>query len=382
MSIFQLLSLLFAGFMIYVVRLKSTRYRASRVELVAWYSIWGIFAFLSLFPDILRGAVGALKFARVFDLLIVMAFMVLSLLVVFLYFAVKELAEKLETYVRKDAITQKNFSQVLMKKLKQSYTFLIVTPSYNQAQFIQKTIDSVLSQQGDFSIQYHIADGGSTDGTKEILEKLPEHVSWVSEKDSGQTDAINKGIRTLLKKVKLDPERTILAYINSDDMYLPHAFERVMHTFERNPDAAWVVGDARIVDVSDRRIQVGVRWYKIILRKVLSLFLLSIVNPIPQPSVFIRLSAFQKTGFFDESLRYTMDYDYWHRLYRTCGKPTVIPHELSAFRIHGASKGGAQYERQFAEQYEVAKRYTSYPLARSLHRLHNFAIILLYKKLK
>lgn len=104
MSIFQLIAVLFAVFMMYVIRVKNARYKITYVESIGWYSIWIVFAFLSIFPEILTGFVHVLKFERVFDLLIVVAFMILTMLVFFSHFKVKELDDKLEKIVRKEAL--------------------------------------------------------------------------------------------------------------------------------------------------------------------------------------------------------------------------------------------------------------------------------------
>lgn len=106
MSIFQIIAILFAAFMVYVVRLKGKRYKLRGLEMIAWYILWVSFAILALFPNILTGVTGVLNFGRVFDLLVVMSFMALSLLVIFLYFTVRELQMKLEKYVREEAISR------------------------------------------------------------------------------------------------------------------------------------------------------------------------------------------------------------------------------------------------------------------------------------
>jgi hypothetical protein len=103
MSIFQLIAILFALFMIYVIRVKNRKYHLSVVESVAWYALWLSFVFLALFPNMLLGIVDTLKFDRVFDLLIVAAFMILTTLLVFVYFKMKDLDQKLEKYVRDDS---------------------------------------------------------------------------------------------------------------------------------------------------------------------------------------------------------------------------------------------------------------------------------------
>lgn len=104
MSVFQLISILFATFMMYVVRVKAKKYHLPKLETYVWYSIWGAFIILAFFPQLLLGVAGALRFARVFDLLTVIAFMILTALVFYLYFALKELRIKLEKLIRDEAI--------------------------------------------------------------------------------------------------------------------------------------------------------------------------------------------------------------------------------------------------------------------------------------
>lgn len=266
--------------------------------------------------------------------------------------------------------------------MSKSTTFLIVTPSFNQAEFIKKTIKSVLDQQGDFSVKYCIMDGGSTDETKKILNQLPKNIYWRSEKDQGQTDAINKGIDYFSKQKDFDPETAIFAYINSDDYYTPGAFAKVAQMFQNHPEAQWAVGDAIIVNSQDQEIQKYVRKYKQFWRRLYSSFILKVLNPIPQPSTFIRWQAVLQIGTFNTSLKYVMDYEYWLRLISSGNQPHFIRDPLSCFRIHGQSKGGSQFEKQFAEELEVVKRFEILPLAIFLHRLHNWAIVQVYHRVK
>lgn len=251
--------------------------------------------------------------------------------------------------------------------------FFIVIPSYNQAQFIRETIDSVLSQQG-VEKEVLVVDGGSTDGTVEILRSYGEAIQWVSEKDRGQTDAINKGLR----RARGD----IVAYLNSDDYYLPGALVKVQEAFESHPETLWVTGDGIIVDAHGKRIQQPIALYKKIWRKVGFPQSLYVMNCIIQPSTFWRKEALEQVGFFDERKHYTMDYDYWLRLLSKGHKPLVLSDKLSAFRIHGESKGGSRFETQFREDYETLCEYCSSTFLRFLHRIHNGMIVSIYRLIK
>jgi len=264
---------------------------------------------------------------------------------------------------------------------KNKTAFFIVTPSFNQAQFIRQTIDSVLRQSGDFVIEYFVADGGSSDTTKEILKSFASKLSFVSEKDAGQTDAINKGIAHFTS-LQANYREIYFAYINSDDFYAPGAFSLVAKYFQSHPAASWLAGDAKIIDAQGKEIQTVIRAYKQLLRKLFFLQLLYILNPIPQPAVFFRWEAIRSLGSFDNSLQYTMDYEYWLRAQQKLGKPIFLAKTLAAFRIHRESKGGSSFEGQFAEELQVAKRYTTNSVLLALHSLHNAVILFIYRIIK
>ncbi len=259
--------------------------------------------------------------------------------------------------------------------------FLIVTPSYNQAHFIEETIGSVLSQR--VQKKYVLMDGGSKDGTKEILKQYRQKLTFFSRKDRGQTDAINKGI-SYFSEQKWPANKTIFSYLNSDDYYMPGSLQLVAEYFVQHPKVQWVVGDCRIVDEHDHQIQLPVRFYKFIWRLFLSYSWLTVLNPIPQPAVFIRWKAVQKCGQFETGLHYVMDYQYWLRLWKLCGPPGMLNAELAAFRIHSQSKGGSGYKTQFAEESNVAEQHYQSPVDwwRLLHLLHVQIIILIYTWLK
>lgn len=262
--------------------------------------------------------------------------------------------------------------------------FVIVTPSYNQKKFLQKTISSITDQKK-VKVHHWVFDGGSNDGSKELLEKKKKNIFFVSEKDKGQSDALNKGVKKLfawMKKEKKNPKEVIFAYLNSDDYYLPGALSSVADIFEKMKDVLWVVGDCVIVDEKNREIQQPIRWYKKFWRNFLSLTLLSILNPIPQPAVFFRASEVVKIGLFNEKLKYTMDFQYWFRAFKKSGQPFKTSQPLAAFRIHSLSKGGSQFEKQFAEQFAVTKMYVDNTLLLVLQRCHNLLITGIYHLIK
>jgi len=130
----------------------------------------------------------------------------------------------------------------------------VVTPSYNQCKYIEQTIQSVLNQEGDFELEYLIIDGGSTDGTLDILKKYNGQINWVSERDRGQSHAINKGFN----KAKGE----IIGWLNSDDLYEEGAMQKIVSVFSENEDCQWIAGRCLIIDENGREIRKAVTGYK------------------------------------------------------------------------------------------------------------------------
>ena len=244
----------------------------------------------------------------------------------------------------------------------------IIIPSYNQGHFISETIESILSQSYQ-NFEILVIDGGSNDGTIEILKKFGDKIFWLSEKDKGQTHAINKGLRLA--------KGEIITYINSDDYFLENVFQIIVNCYNHKQKLFWITGDYIIINENGKYIQNFVRLYKKIFRNFISFNLLTILNPIIQPSTFISKNLFEKVGFFNESLDYTMDYDYWLRCFKIC-TPIVLTNKLSAFRIHKYSKGGSRYKYQFDEELEVAKIYQDNNLFIIIHLIHNQLIKIAY----
>ncbi len=221
----------------------------------------------------------------------------------------------------------------------------IVTPSYNQGPFIERTIESVLSQRGDFELEYLIVDGGSTDETLSVLRRHGGRLSYVSEKDRGQSDAINKGFRMARGEV--------LAWLNSDDTYLPGALDAATRAL-RNGGARWCFGECRVIDEQDREIRWAISRYKSWVSRRYSLRRLLGRNFIPQPATFFRRDLLEEAGLLDESLHYAMDYDLWLRFARI-GNPAFIQRPLASFRWHGSSKTGARYRTGAWECFQIAR---------------------------
>jgi glycosyltransferase involved in cell wall biosynthesis len=248
----------------------------------------------------------------------------------------------------------------------------IITPSFNQGDFIESTIKSVIDQ-GYPNLEYIVMDGLSKDKTVSILKKFSSQLTWYSEPDDGQADAINKGINR--------SSGEILGIINSDDYYLPGSLLSVANAFINKPDCMWVTGDYVIVNQHNQPIQSFVVLYKRFLSKFSHINVFKVANYINQPSTFWKGSVHSELGLFDTSLNYVFDYDFLMRLFLRYS-PCHLNKPLSAFRIHPASKGGGQFEMQFAEELEVLKRYKCSKIVYQLHNLHNRVITSIYRLIK
>ncbi len=244
----------------------------------------------------------------------------------------------------------------------------IVTPSYDQAEFIERTIESVLSQRGDFELEYLVVDGGSTDGTLDILRRHEGRLRFVSEPDRGQSDAINKGFRMATGEV--------LAWLNSDDTYEPGALAAVAAALRT---ARWCFGECRIVDERDREIRRLVSRYKSWVSRGFTLRRLLGRNFVPQPATFFRRDLLDEVGPIDESLHYAMDYDLWLRFARVV-PPAFLARPLASFRWHGGSKTGARYRIGARECLEIARRRArdGERAALLVHRLHYLGQLAIY----
>jgi glycosyltransferase involved in cell wall biosynthesis len=225
----------------------------------------------------------------------------------------------------------------------------IITPSYNQCTFLRQTMQSVLSQAGDFDLEWLVIDGASSDETINLLSSTSDpRLRWISEKDRGQADAINKGLALATGQ--------IIGWLNSDDLYTPGALNLVAGTFRDRPGIAWLAGRCAIIDEAGNEIRHGITAYKNERLRHYTWRNLLRENPISQPAVFWRRSFGQSVGSLDTSLHHAMDYDLWLRMGMRCD-PYILKRTLAQFRLHSSSKSGTETASRFAEQYEVAQRY-------------------------
>jgi glycosyltransferase involved in cell wall biosynthesis len=246
----------------------------------------------------------------------------------------------------------------------------LVTPSLNQGRFIEGTIQSILSQNYP-NLEYLVMDGGSTDNTLDVLKRYSNQLKWVSEKDTGQTNAINKGLRMASGE--------ILAYLNADDLLLPGTLLKVAQLFMEHPKVMWVTGQCRIIDEDNHEIRRLITAYKNLWLHISHPSILLITDYISQPSTFWRANVMSELGYLDESLHYVMDYEYWLRLYSKY-PPMFIPEYLAAFKIHRQSKTTSTGHKNvfIEEERTIIQRHTNSRSLMMLHDLHRLLMTSTY----
>jgi glycosyltransferase involved in cell wall biosynthesis len=240
----------------------------------------------------------------------------------------------------------------------------IVTPSYQQAAFLEQTMRSVLDQDYP-NIEYLVIDGGSTDGSVEIIQHYAGRLAyWMTERDSGQAEAINKGFRRATGD--------IVAWVNSDDYYLSGAVRQAVAALEANPELGFVYADVLAVDGEGRQVN-RMRYGDWGLDGLLSF------RMIGQPSVFMRRSVLNQAGLLRDDMGYLLDHDLWLRM-AARAPVKYVPEMWSAARYHTAAKNVAQTEKFCQEAYRVAENLPSDPLlAEPYQRLRRQVLAGLYR---
>ena len=220
----------------------------------------------------------------------------------------------------------------------------VVTPSFQSRPFIEQTIESVLSQ--DYPrVEYIVMDGGSTDGTLEILERYSGRLQYVSARDGGAADAINRGFRQC--------HGSIFAWLNADDLYLPGAIATAARRLAASPDVDVVYGEAIWIDAEGKRIG---RY------PTMSPYRPAIFEQecgICQPAAFMRREAFENAGMLRDDLRYAFDYDLWARLSES-RRFQAIPSVLAASRMHRENKTLGNRRGVFQENIALLRRQYGY----------------------
>ena len=217
----------------------------------------------------------------------------------------------------------------------------IITPSFNQAAYLEETIQSVLSQTG-VDLEYIIIDGASTDGGTDIIQKYADRLAyWVSEPDQGQTDAINKGFARATGDV--------LAWLNSDDTYEPCALAEAAAYLDAHPEVGLVYGDANYIDQNSHvigKFPAAQTNYPLLRQGYVH---------VPQQAAFFRAKLWQQVGPLDPSFFFAMDYDLWVRLAKV-SQITYLPRMWANFRLHADAKTINADDRCWPEMLRVHYR--------------------------
>ncbi len=229
----------------------------------------------------------------------------------------------------------------------------IVTPSYNQADYLEQTMLSVLGQDYP-NLEYLVVDGGSTDGSLEIIQQYADRLAWwVSEPDKGQADAINKGFARATGKY--------VAWLNSDDLYLPGTIQNAVETLEQFPEAGMVYGNLLSINARGEHVNT-IRYRPFALEDLLAFFIIG------QPTVFMRRSVLEKVGYLSEEYHYLLDHHLWLRI---AAKSVLkyVPQPWAAARYHPSAKNMAQAEHFGAEAFRILEWARTQPkMAETIHR--------------
>lgn len=230
----------------------------------------------------------------------------------------------------------------------------IITPSYNQARYLEQTIRSVLGQDHP-RIEYIVMDGASNDGSVEIIKEYADRLAyWESVEDNGQADAINKGFARASGE--------IVAWLNSDDYYLPGTISAAVKVFEENPDVVLVYGNMLAVDENGQT-------FNTLTYKQLTLEDLLCFQIIGQPAVFMRRSALQQTSGLDPTFHYLLDHLLWIQIAKR-GRVLHVNQTWSAARYHAEAKNVAKATEFGREAFRILETIAQdKDLATTLHKI-------------
>jgi glycosyltransferase involved in cell wall biosynthesis len=251
-------------------------------------------------------------------------------------------------------------------------TLSVITPVYNAAATLPETLASV-RDQGYPRLEHIIVDGGSTDGTVDLLREA-DGISWVSEPDRGLAHAMNKGVAMATGD--------IIGELNADDVYEPGALRAVGRAFRDHPNTMWLTGYCRIVDGEGREIRRPVTSYKNALLRRYSLGLYLTHNFISAPATFFRRETLAASGGFDERYRISVDYDLQLRIARR-HDPLILRRYLASFRMVEGTLSMSGFRTQFREHAEQARRHgEGHAVAVGLNQVISRGIVATYSAMR
>lgn len=223
----------------------------------------------------------------------------------------------------------------------------IVTTCFNSSATIRATIESILSQRGDFELEYIVTDAGSKDGTLDIVRAYGDRIRLIDATGTNQSQGINRGLQ--------EASGEIVAFLNADDVYEDGALAAVVAAFKSEPTKLWLIGQCKIIDGNGIEFHSTITKYKNFLLRHYAYWILLIENCVCQPAVFLRREALEKIGYFSESENYVMDYEYWLRIGKK-HRPIILERLLSGFRRIEGTKSNTAYPRQFLDDMRVGVR--------------------------
>lgn len=221
----------------------------------------------------------------------------------------------------------------------------VITPSYNQAQFLEETIQSVVCQN--VNLEYIIIDGESNDNSVEIIRKYENQINyWTSEKDNGQAHAINKGF----EKATGD----IICWLNSDDLFTEDSLKKVINYFNNN-NVIWLAGACEFFNKNDNFVLNYYPEFPDNNFDWLNLFVRGKSYRVLQPSVFFKREVLKTVGLLKQNFNYSFDHEFFYRIFKLYGKPKITNDILSKFRIHDSSKTCLSYKKFKNENRKIGK---------------------------
>jgi glycosyltransferase involved in cell wall biosynthesis len=240
----------------------------------------------------------------------------------------------------------------------------VITPSFNQAEFLERTILSVLNQ-GYPNLEYIIIDGGSTDSSVDIIHKYSEQLTWwVSEHDYGQSAAINKGLRRATGDW--------IAWQNSDDVFYPNCFAELVEQAELNPRAELIIGDMQIIDEQDKPIQ-DLRYVRPTYKSMLAEGMV-----LTNQAAFWRRSLHERIGYLNEALHYGFDYEWFLRVLNQTDQSRHVSSFWGGLRYHQATKTSLN-QTKFDLEYSVIVEGRVPPVwLKAIYRLRRLILTLAY----
>ncbi len=247
----------------------------------------------------------------------------------------------------------------------------VVTPVYNGEKFIRQTVESILSQTGDFELEYIVCDGKSTDNTLKILEEYKDRCTIISQKDGSPQVAINNGMAMATGEIG--------CWLNADDLFEPGTLQKVVDTFKKYPNIGWIYGRCCIIDEKDREIRKPVTWYKNILGYFYSRNVLLCENYINQPATFWRMDIWRKANDLSPEYKAAWDYELWLKMSKL-SKAKHLRCYLSKFRRHDSSISENNFEKQFTEELAIAKANGNF-IHWLIHKFNVWKIISVYQLL-